>query len=36
LAQEILAGKFMPGDVIEVDVLADDPQGRMSFKKGVQ
>ncbi|NOQ79155.1 MAG: AAA domain-containing protein, partial [Gammaproteobacteria bacterium] len=36
LAHEILAGHFMPGDVIEVDVLPDDPQGRMSFKKGKQ
>ncbi|MCU7957761.1 MAG: AAA family ATPase, partial [gamma proteobacterium symbiont of Bathyaustriella thionipta] len=36
LAQEILAGKFMPGDMIEVDVLPDDPQGRMRFKKGEQ
>ncbi len=33
LAQEILAGKFVAGDQIEVDVIADDPQGRMSFKK---
>ncbi len=36
LAQEILAGHFMPGDLIEVDVIPDDPQGRMSFKKGKQ
>ena len=33
LAQEILAGKFVAGDLIEVDVIPDDPQGRMSFKK---
>lgn len=33
LAQEILAGKFVAGDLIEVDVVPDDPQGRMSFKK---
>jgi len=36
LAQEILAGHFMPGDLIEVDVIPDDPQGRMSFNKGKQ
>jgi ATP-dependent Clp protease ATP-binding subunit ClpB len=35
LAQEILAGKYMPGDRIEVDVLPDDPQGRMTFNKVV-
>jgi len=32
LAQEILAGKFMPGDLIQVDTIADDAYGRMSFK----
>ena len=35
LAQEILAGKFMPGDRIMVDVVADDPQGRMMFSKKI-
>ena len=33
LAQEILAGKFMPGDLIQVDVIKDDPLGRMSFTR---
>ncbi len=33
LAQEILAGNFMPGDVIDVDVSSDDPQGRIVFKR---
>ncbi len=33
LAQEILAGNFISGDIIQVDTLADDPQGRMSFNK---
>ncbi len=33
LAQEILAGNFTPGDIIEVDVIPDDPMGRMSFKR---
>jgi len=33
LAQEILAGNFIPGDVIQVDIQKDDPQGKMSFKK---
>lgn len=35
LAQEILAGKYMPGDRIEVDVLPNDPLGRMSFSRVV-
>jgi len=33
LAQEILAGKFMPGDRIEVDVLPGDSQGKLSFNR---
>jgi len=33
LAQEILAGKFIPGDTIAIDVIDGDVQGRMSFKK---
>ncbi|MDX2505794.1 MAG: ATP-dependent chaperone ClpB [Gammaproteobacteria bacterium] len=36
LAQEILAGKFVPGDVIEVDVLPGDTQGRMTFNRVVR
>ena len=33
LAQEILAGKYLPGDLIGVDVIPDDPQGRMTFTR---
>ncbi|MCU7836998.1 MAG: ATP-dependent chaperone ClpB [gamma proteobacterium symbiont of Taylorina sp.] len=36
LAQEILAGKFMPGDLIQVDTIADDSLGRLSFKRIAQ
>jgi ATP-dependent Clp protease ATP-binding subunit ClpB len=31
LAQEILAGKFISGQQIKVDCIANDLQGRMSF-----
>jgi ATP-dependent Clp protease ATP-binding subunit ClpB len=36
LAQDILAGQFLPGDIIEVDVMPDDPQGRMVFKRVIK
>ncbi len=36
LAQEILAGKFAPGDLIQVDTIADDALGRMSFTRVVK
>ena len=31
LAQDILAGRFMPGDVIKLDIV----DGELSFSKGV-
>jgi ATP-dependent Clp protease ATP-binding subunit ClpB len=36
LAQEILAGKYVPGDCIMVDIIPDDPQGRLTFSKVVK
>ena len=36
LAQDILAGKFAPGDLIQVDTIADDALGRMSFNRVVK
>jgi len=33
LAQEILAGKFMPGDLIKVDAVSEDLYGNMQFSR---